>query len=617
LLGASLAASGTVQAAPFIAAFEAHNDINAGALWRNNRPNNNNQRGAGAEHTSMAVIGDRVIVLATASYTDVTPLIPGAGLSSQQAGVLPPSDGANGVPGVQPTGRRIQGLCTSYRLDPMVGLVKTNQSYFTNNNSPDWQNAHKMRAQVIDGGKAVLALYGYDPQGVNTKVYGRVLGGDCQHLSQQTQLFAGNNDDYGGMHDGPTDAAQLVSDAGGVSRSCGTHQGNGNGTDDHRFYCLTAKSTGQTGTAAYTLTPDFNISIEANEERCRSTTLKTAIPDHMVACWAAGNAQPPNQGLRCGLVNTALGTPNNQRIVWRQYVQRREGAIYYTTPSMAQLAGPANAPTNQFILNYVKVDTNGKNGNKEKARTTILTNTVEVSLTGMKLLDTPKSNLFGITDGAHPGFVTGYYGADKRPVGFMFAGTITDGGTANVKIVGAAADGKLETLRAINWADSQAGGYIAQWYGHNPNTPQGRQYPPHGTVIANPGYGVAGGYQPTVKEFLLVTNVYSKSDGGYRVNGVCTPDPNKGTNNGLCGGKSAFGVVLIPVAADPEVAPSNPNDPNNPFPTDPNDETPGDGENGSLGSDTTLGGCSTTGNAGGAATLLLIGLGLLIARRRR
>jgi len=39
---------GVASAEPFIATFEAHNDMHAGALWRNDRPNNNNQSFIGA-----------------------------------------------------------------------------------------------------------------------------------------------------------------------------------------------------------------------------------------------------------------------------------------------------------------------------------------------------------------------------------------------------------------------------------------------------------------------------------------------------------------------------------------------------------------------------------------
>src|ERR1041384_4225647 len=65
IVGASLV-GGIAAADPFIATFEAHDDMHAGALWRNDRPNNNNQRGPGGEHESTVLLsGGRILVVAT------------------------------------------------------------------------------------------------------------------------------------------------------------------------------------------------------------------------------------------------------------------------------------------------------------------------------------------------------------------------------------------------------------------------------------------------------------------------------------------------------------------------------------------------------------------------
>jgi uncharacterized protein (TIGR03382 family) len=221
-------------------------------------------------------------------------------------------------------------------------------------------------------------------------------------------------------------------------------------------------------------------------------------------------------------------------------------------------------------------------------------------------MDKPVEGMFGIADGAHPGMTTARYGADGRSVAFLFAGAITDGGSSAAKVIGITPDGKIEPVRALNWANASSGGYTSQWYGHNPNTPQGRSYPVTSLTIDNPGYAQTGGFQPDVKSFIVVANIYHKDHAGQ-----CTPDPTKGTNNGTCGGKNAFGMVLIPSQADATKPPANPDDPT---PTDP---TAGGGT-GSNGSDpgTTLGGCSTTGGAG-AGTLMLLGLAAVLVRRRR
>ena len=597
VFGASLL-GGVASAEPFIATFEAHNDMHGGALWRNDRPNNNNQRGAGAEHQSVTLLsGGNVIVVATASYTDVTPLIPGAGLSSTEAGLLPPKDGD---PGTQAQGNRVEGLCTSYKLDATSGLVKTNMAYFTDNKSPDWQNMHKPHVQPVNGGAAALVLFGHDPNGNRTRVYGKVLGPNCELLSQQTQLFADNNDDYGGLYES---ADSTYADAGGTTQTCGGFIGNGYGTDDAHAFCVTTKATGQAGPAAYTIAPQFEISIEPNEERSRGTTQKTPFADRMLFCLSVGNDQPTDS-VRCGLVNTAPGVANADRIVWRTYVQKRQGAIHYTTPSLAAVLDADGKPTTRYIVSYVKVDTTNRNG-RTKGRTSIQTVPVQITeKEGLILLDTPKENLFGIADGAHPGMTTGFYGPENRPVAFLFASSITDGGTATAKVIGLTTDNKLEPIRALNWANAASGGYTSQWYGHNPNTPQGRSYPPTSLVVANPGFGQAGGFQPDVKSLLLVSNVYHNDHAGQ-----CTPDPNKGTNNGTCGGKNALGLSLVPIAATATAAPTSPDDPT---PTDPTRPVaPGGSDPG-----TTLGGCSAGGGAG-AGTLMLLGFAVVLIRRRR
>jgi uncharacterized protein (TIGR03382 family) len=597
VLGASFL-GGAASADPTIDLFEAHSDMHAGALWKNDRPRNNDQRGVGFEHQSITrLTGDHVVVVGSGSYTDVVPMIAGAGLSSQQAGVLAPTDGD---PGVNATGNRVEGLCASYQLSATQGLVKTNMAFFTNNKSPDWQNMHKPHVQAIDKGAAALVLYGHDPNGNRTRVYGMVLGPNCEIMSAQTQLFADNNDDYGGLYESED---SVYSDTGGKTQVVLGFIGNGNGSDDAHEASVTVTATGQPGAAAYTLKPDWEISINANEERSRGTIQKTQIPGMSLFTLTDGNDQPGNNVV-VGMVNTLPGVANNQRVVWRQTVAKRTGNIHFTTPSLVPVHDATGAATGKFVLTYVKVDTTNRNG-RSKGKTEINTVPVQVTQTGLTMLDTPKAGLFGMADGAHPGMIAATYGIDNRPVAFLFAGAITDGGLATAKIVGLTPDNKLEPVRALNWASASSGGYTSQWYGHNPNTPQGRSYPVTGLAVVNPGYAQAGGYQPDVKSFLLLSNIYHNDH-----TAGCTADPNKGTNNGTCGGKNAFGLVLIPTAADAKAPPADPNDPTPTDPTQPvTGTTPTD-------PGTTLGGCSATGGAG-AGTLLFLGFAVVIIRRRR
>ena len=594
ILGASLL-SGVAIAQPVIATFEAHDDMHAGALWKNDKPNNYQQRGAGMEHQSITQLANgKILVVGTASYTDVTPLIQGAGLSSLQANVLPPKDGD---PGVQAQGDRVQGLCISYSVDQTKGLVMNNMAYFTKNTSPDWRNAHKPHVQPVNSGAAALVQYGYAPDGNNTKVYGMVVGPNCEIMSQQTLLFANTNDNLGGLWDSAQDGT-TVADAGGTTRSCGGLIGNGNGDDDVWMHCTTTKFSGGAGAAAYNLTPDFKTVVDPEEERSRGVVSTTPFVGKMFSCWASGNNQPTND-IKCGMLDTTPGVADAQRLQWRQTIAKRNGNIRYSSPSIVPIMDATGKPTDKFIMSYVKVDVSNRTG-RSKGRTTIQTVPVQISEKGLVLLDDPKEGLFGLTDGSHPGMTVARYGADNRSVAFLFAGNITDGGTATAKIVGLSADNKIEPVRAINWASATSGGKTSQWYGQNPNTPQGRSYPVTSMMLDNPGYGKAGGFQPAVKTFVLAANVYHKDH-----TAGCVADPNKGTNDGTCGGKNAFGMVLIPANADATTEP-----------TDPNDPTPGDPSKGGSDPGTTLGGCSTTGGAG-AGSLALFGLALVLIRRRR
>jgi MYXO-CTERM domain-containing protein len=623
VFGASLVGGVASADAPFIGDFVVHDDLNSGALWKNNNPQNQDQHGAGCEHSAITYLksSNRILMTCTGSFTDITPAMTtgfaatGAKppMSSTEARVLPPKDADQWGRGTQEQGERVQGYCVSYKPDAQMGLIKTNEGYYTNNASNDWRNAHKPAAYSIDGGNAAVVLYGYAPNNTNnTATYSMVLGPNCEMLSTQTLQVAKTNDNVGGLYEG----GFARDNADGTSDAVFGMIGNGNG-DDNGWIAKVHITKAADGT--YTVKKTFDQTVVQNEERSRGTIVETTDPNHILVIYAEGNAQPPNNGVRMSYVNVADANPTGTdpenaaggRIEWRQYLMQRQGNIYYTTPSMTPVRDASGAVTNNYIANWVMVDTTNRQG-RQKGRTEIQTAPVQISTTGVTMLDQPKAGMFGLTDGSHPGMVEGTYGADKRPVAFMFSGSITDGGAATVKVIGMDATSKLEPIRALNWAPTTSAGYSSQWYGQNPNTAQGRTYPPHGIILDNPGYGQVGGYQSTVKSFLIVSHAHHMDHTGD-TSGLCTGTTKAaGTQNGTCGGKNAMSLVMIPVNADATTGGTGSNDPvSNP---DPNQPTGGDG--GSEGA-TTLGGCSTTGTSSGAGSLVLLGLALVTIRRRR
>lgn len=559
LLAAAALAPASAIAGPTVKSFAIHDGNNAGLLW-NNGPRNNDQRGTGLEHASSHVLaaaegGPVVLTIGTGSYTD----IPGSPI---------------------PQGTRLQGLCTSWKLDENAGLVKGTMRYFTNNRGNEYQNAMIPGATPIMGGKYLLVTYGVDLNG-NTETYAKVLGPNCEELSPQTRILAKNNDNVAGNADL---SLTLLSDGADRASAGDCVIGNGNGGDNMYCYGMTVTKTG----TQFTLKKDFDFVGEAEEERSRSyTSAIPEMPGYMFECAAVGDNQPPDRGLRCGLLNMNPGVPNNERVVWRKYLAERSGNTYYTTPNLARVTGSDGKTA--FVVTYVKVVTNGRNN---KGQTQFMQQLVRPGDTGLEILTPAMADLVPVGDKAHPTMCGGAWGQEDTPAAFVVTGTITDGGPGALSIL--RADPVAGTMtnaggrgNAITFSDKTGAGYISQYYGNNPNTPQGRNHQ-HCTMLANPGYQRAGGFQPEVKSFLMMTNTGHKS-----------------------GEDKLFSeVVLVPAVVPAVPNPVDP-EPENPDPMPTPDPEP---EPSSM----TAGGCSTGGSTGGAGGLVLaLGAALSLVRRRR
>ncbi len=531
------------------------------------RRNNNDQEGAGMEHVRCNLIpnapgGARVMCVGTGSYTD----IPGS-----------------------PVNDRIQVLCSSHKLDPQLGLVQTALKYVTNNRGDEYQNGHAPVIAPAFGGTAAVAYYNYDPDN-NTKLWGKILGPDCEELSQQTLLLAKQNDNVLGHASNPI----VVADGTDETRlgSCGI--GNGNGRDD--MWCLGVRATKTQ--AGYSLQTYFDKSVEAEEERSRPSVNESPIPDTIFECAAVGNAQPPNRGMRCALVSTDPNTPNDQRVLWRRYIQERQGEIYATTPAVSALRDPLTGKvTGKYIVTYVEVDTSQRNG-REKGATSLKVVPVNVTAAALEVLDTPRYNLVGAGDQAHQTSCDGQWGPDAKAMGFIIQGSVVGSVTGVGRMNMLSLDGitnKAVEEDSVVFGDSFDTGWISQYYGNNPNTPQGRN---HGfcMMVKNPGYGITGGFQPTVKDFLMVANT-----------------PRRLRTTGVAEDKLAFELVLVP-AVVPAEAPQPDPDPTpepDPDPTPDPTEDPDPADAGAQ-----IGGCSTGGSTS-TGGLLLIGLAIGFTIRRR
>jgi uncharacterized protein (TIGR03382 family) len=555
------------------ATFAGHDGNNAGRLW-NGDPSNNNQRGAGIEHLAAVQMAQaqKLLVFGTASYTDI----------------------ANAAD-VNIAGTRIQGLCTAYDLSPTAGLTMSAQRYFTDNDGDEYQNAHKMCAVSLFGGTHALAGYGYDPDN-NTDFWVTAVDGACNEASAQTRILQKNNDNIGGCE------MMLVRETADTAEIAYTVIGNGNGTDDAWSGLIRVTKNG----AQLTATPVYDFSHEANEERSRTVMAPTAIADHVFQCWAAGNTQPPNRGLRCGLVNTAAGVPNGDRLVWRQYIMERNGDFRYSTPAIAPILDAQGAPTNEIMVSYVEVDNGDRNG-RRKGPTNFYITKVRVTTGGLETVMAPRM-IAPNGGGAHHSMCGVPWGPAGDPAQVLIEGSITDSGPGIASVFRPNSAGQVVKSTEVSFSEMLGGGWTAQYYGNNPNTPQGRQYN-QCFAMANPGYGAAGGFMPEVKELLVVPTARRMRE-----------------LDGTLQDKNGFDMVLVasvvPNVADPddpddvpppaEETPA-PQDEETPAPQDDsNDGTPapqGGNSGGEIGS-----GCSAAGS--GSSLMLLLLAAFLVTRRR-
>jgi uncharacterized protein (TIGR03382 family) len=132
-------------------------------------------------------------------------------------------------------------------------------------------------------------------------------------------------------------------------------------------------------------------------------------------------------------------------------------------------------------------------------------------------------------------------------------------------------------------------GMISQKFGNNPQTPQGRGH--HDVIMMeNPGFGLATGFMPNVKQFMVMGNV------GPTLR-----------QDGTLAQKAGFSIVMVP-AVTASAASGTPPEPPAPPPTPEEEEEEVKGN--------ASGGCSTSGSP---ATGLALALGAAVAlvRRRR
>ena len=522
---------------------------------------------------------------------------------------------------------RMQLLCGSVKIDPMTGPKVAALKYVTNLDGDRYRNGMHPRVTPIFGGKVVAVSYNYAPDN-HAESYTQVFGPGCTPMSEAVRIMAKNNDNCSenkkeGVVVTQTDTYARVFQMDGC---------NGNGSDD--AWVSMVKITNNGGT--YTVAKEFDLVVENDEERSRGTVMLTPDPNTAMACWSAGNNQPTDKGVRCGAIDISETAPtggNRARLLWRKYVEQRQGQTYRTEIRTVMIQDAAGKPTGKFIALYDQADRRRRYG---KGSQTMMGAVLEATPTGLTQVTQKLEGSMALpgadaTHGEHCGTMWGDdgVGAHKQ---FVISGSYNgdSGALSTAYIVGHdATKNTLVTERKVGLRTAIDHGWLANIYGQNPNT-QGRNYMHCIGNVTNPGYGITGGYMSDVKSFV----------------GIPATSRRRDPLSGQMEDKLALEVVLVPAVINAAMtggmkkAPVNDNEEilnlawkplgplpglakSNPFesaektaPKAPPAPQTADGE-APVPAQRANAGCSTTGSDA-AAPLALFGLGaLLVIRRRR
>ena len=597
-MGSSYDAQAT-EPGQFVEPLLLRNGDNAGETNRQNRDNSPigreqalDQVGAGQEQAEMAQLASgEIMMFGMGSYANITPF--------------------NGqVPNT------IQGLCTSITMDPAEGPKMNVMKYVTNNNGDRDRNFNHPRVQSIFNGEAVAVEYNY-AENNHAETYVMVFGPGCEQLSQPTKIMAKNNDNCSENRDAPL----VISQSATKARLFGQYGCNGNGRDDSWVagYNVVKNENGN-GLNSYDVNKEYDISVEDNEERSRGHVMLTGEPDFAVACWTAGNAQPPNKGVRCAGINTAENVNNNQRLLWREYVAQYENATktYRTEIRTTSLLDAEGAPS-PLIFSTYQESVGGRRNREDKGNQQLMGMMLRATPEGLEKVTNVQTGLFNTGDPTHGEMCNTMWGTtgseEPRALALSTSFNASTSSTAQLRLLRwDESDKKMVAERTIATGAAIDNQWISNIYGNNPNT-QGRNFSQCVGNIANPGYGVEGGYLSDVKTFVGIPATTRR----VREGELIYPED-----------KLATELVLIPAVvdaapvADPGTGGADPGvDDDGPAPGD-DDAGNDNGGTGSSdpapgnGTASKTGGCNSGGaTTGFASMLMLLGLGFLVGRRRQ
>jgi uncharacterized protein (TIGR03382 family) len=480
----------------------------------------------------------------------------------------------------------------------------TKAKYVTNNKGDEYRNAHAGTAFAIDGGAAVCAQYNYQPENTgDTKLYIQCFNQAGATVLPQTEAFAKTNDDCSMAETIP----QLIDTNGATSRYVRWEGCNGNGSDNAwvNVFSITKTANG------YAYKRDYDLTVLQNEERSRGTCYVGTDKTLAVCAGTEGNNQPERDGTWAIGVDLTPGKfqgANQQgALLWKKQIGGRATVNGVTTYSMRATLQPVlsadNTNTDTFFWRAGAVQ--GNNNDNKKGGQYVQNNVgvLKATRAGLQFITKPTglayTALLGM-DGTH-NLVTATLvgsGADLKPALLIQNGSHNGGqGTSTIRAVGWDATAGFTNLGTFAGPPHDRHLY-SNYLGNNPGN-QGRDHS-FAAVVPNPYFGQAGSNDKYIALFATT---------------------GKGDNMNPAVKLAAF-LSVMPVASgapatttQPATTTTTTTGTSGSTTTGSTTDTASTDDGSADSSDTTLGGCSTTGT-GGLATFLLIGLAAFIRRRR-
>jgi MYXO-CTERM domain-containing protein len=572
------------------------------------------------------------------------------------------------INGTQPVHRQ-QASCTPVQLtqaaDGSVGATadNTKSKFVTDNVGQDYRNANKPEIVPINGGKNMLLMFNYRPQGTNdTNRYVKVLDAACNAVpitdangaTKKQVLVMHKDNDNCDMHQSGEGPCDIATDANGQTHLTCWAGCNGNGQDDGWLNDITVKCTNDAAGNATgcQVTKNFDVSLCKREERSRGRcSIADADPNTAICTWTEGNDQPQTDGTWIAAVDInpagQAGESAQTRVLWKKQIEaekRIEGVRTYSVRANSSRIMTENADgtitrSNQLFI--ATDDLRGNNTNNRKGGRYLGQNlgVAEATKDGLKWVInmTPSMDMMLGVDATHLTMAHALIqdqGKTIPAMTFLQGSQNGAGGTPpDLKVIAADfASGKF-----VDYGTHPAGGMYdrhlySNYLGGNPGN-QGRNFA-GAQMIRNPFVGVNGNdtkylmlhaltgkdpadvAKPEIKPTTFISIVALK-------NPTITPPPPPGmpamTQTGQNG--SGGGQNSQPQAGDPPMPPS----PQQPPPSDPpaSDNPPPAQDPAPMASDPQTGGftggCSMA-SAGSKSTgfgLMLLGLCLFVVVRRK